>query len=114
MRTGFWVAAELDFEFGQGATRPFLATCQLAHERRCGLPPGAAANNVLEETEFSTRRLSGSAFGWSSFLSFVSRRSLQLRSAPSVNLACAALAGAYPKIAPCSLPRPPAPLRSGD
>src|SRR3984885_951481 len=45
-------------------------------------------------------------FGWSFFLTFVSRRSLALRSAPSVNPACAALRGAYPKIAPCSLPRP--------
>jgi hypothetical protein len=31
-----------------------------------------------------------------------------------VNPACAALRGAYTKIAPCSLPRPQAPLRSGD
>jgi hypothetical protein len=59
-------------------------------------------------------RLSGTAFGWSSFLTFVSRRSLTLRSAPPVNPACAALRGAYTKIAPCSLPRPKAPLRSGD
>jgi len=59
-------------------------------------------------------RFSGTAFGWSSFLTFVSRRSLALRSAPSVNPACAALRGAYPKTAPCSLPRPWAPLRSGD
>jgi hypothetical protein len=58
-------------------------------------------------------RFSGTAFGWSSFLTFVSRRSLQLRSAPTVNPACAALRGAYPKTAPCSLPRPfgSAPLR---
>jgi len=54
------------------------------------------------------------AFGWSSFLTFVSGRSLELRSAPPVNPACAALLGAHPKIAPCSLPRPPAPFRSGD
>jgi hypothetical protein len=56
---------------------------------------------------------SGTAFGWSSFLTFVSRRSLELRSAPPVNPACAALRGAYPKTAPCSLPRPfgSAPLR---
>jgi len=40
---------------------------------------------------------SGTAFGWSSFLTFVSRRSLPLRSAPPVNPACAALRGAYPK-----------------
>ena len=59
-------------------------------------------------------RFSGTAFGWSSFLTFVSRRSLPLRSAPPVNPACAALRGAYPKTAPCSLPRPSAPLRSGD
>jgi hypothetical protein len=59
-------------------------------------------------------RFSGTAFGWSSFLTFVSRRSLELWSAPTVNPACAALRGAYPKIAPCSLPRPQAPLRSGD
>ena len=59
-------------------------------------------------------RFSGAAFGWSSFLTFVSRRSLELRSAPPVNPACAALRGAYPKTAPCSLPRPSAPLRSGD
>jgi hypothetical protein len=51
-------------------------------------------------------RFSGAAFGWSSFLTFVSRRSLALRSAPPVNPACAALLGAYPKTAPCSLPRP--------
>src|SRR5258708_7133923 len=51
-------------------------------------------------------RFSGTAFGWSSFLTFVSRRSFQLRSAPPVNPACAALRGAYPKTAPCSLPRP--------
>ena len=51
-------------------------------------------------------RFSGTAFGWSSFLTFVSRRSLPLRSAPPVNPACAALRGAYPKTAPCSLPRP--------
>ncbi len=51
-------------------------------------------------------RFSGTAFGWSSFLTFVSRRSLELRSAPPVNPACAALRGAYPKTAPCSLPRP--------
>jgi hypothetical protein len=57
---------------------------------------------------------SGAAFGWSSFLTFVSRRSLPLRSAPPVNPACAALRGAYLKTAPCSLPRPSAPLRSGD
>jgi hypothetical protein len=57
---------------------------------------------------------SGAAFGWSSFLTFVSRRSLPLQSAPPVNPACAALRGAYPKTAPCSLPRPSAPLRSGD
>ena len=58
-------------------------------------------------------RFSGTAFGWSSFLTFVSRRSLELRSAPPVNPACAALRGAYTKIASCSLPRPPgsAPLR---
>jgi len=59
-------------------------------------------------------RFSGTAFGWSSFPTFVSRRSLELRSAPTVNPACAALRGAYPKTAPCSLPRPEAPLRSGD
>jgi hypothetical protein len=40
---------------------------------------------------------SGAAFGWSSFLTFVSRRSLPLQSAPPVNPACAALRGAYPK-----------------
>jgi hypothetical protein len=51
-------------------------------------------------------KFSGTAFGWSSFLTFVSRRSLALRSAPSVNPACAALRGAYTKTAPCSLPRP--------
>jgi hypothetical protein len=51
-------------------------------------------------------RFSGTAFGWSSFLTFVSRRSLELRSAPTVNPACAALRGEYPKTAPCSLPRP--------
>jgi len=51
-------------------------------------------------------RFSGTAFGWFSFLTFVSRRSLELRSAPPVNPACAALRGTYTKIAPCSLPRP--------
>src|SRR5580698_160193 len=60
------------------------------------------------------QKFNGTAFGWSSFLTFVSRRSLPLRSAPPVNPACAALRGAYPKTAPCSLPRPSAPLRSGD
>src|ERR1700722_6063214 len=38
-------------------------------------------------------RFSGTAFGWSSFLTFVSRRSLPLRSAPAVNTACAAPRG---------------------
>ena len=55
---------------------------------------------------FLGHRFSGAAFGWSSFFTFVSRRSLELRLAPPVNPACAALRGAYPKTAPCSLPRP--------
>src|SRR5580700_4280301 len=47
------------------------------------------------------------------FLSFVSRRSLALRSAPSVNLACAALRGAYPqnRAVLASAPSGSAPLR---
>ena len=47
-----------------------------------------------EKTKFSDHRFSGSAFGCSSFLTFVSRRSLQLSSAPPVNPACAALRSA--------------------
>src|SRR5260370_1058021 len=56
-------------------------------------------------------RVLGSAFGWSFFTTFVSRRSLELRSAPPVNPVCAALRDGYTKPAPCSLPRPSAPLR---
>jgi hypothetical protein len=56
----------------------------------------------------------GSVSDWSFSATFVSQRSITLRSAPPVNPACAALRGAYPKPAPCSLPRPPAPLRFGE
>src|SRR5215469_10449990 len=51
-------------------------------------------NNIQVKTQFSTCRFSGSAFGLSFSLTFVSGRSLQLRSAPSINPACAALRGA--------------------
>ena len=47
-----------------------------------------------EKTKFPVHSFSGSAFGYSSFRTFVSPRSLQLRSAPPVNPACAALRGA--------------------
>src|SRR5215472_4879145 len=54
---------------------------------------------------------SGSAFGWSSFLTFVSRQVFScgrlLLSIPLVQLRAAH----KPKTAPCSLPRPSAPLR---
>ena len=68
-----------------------------------------------DKTKFWVTSESGTAFGLSSFLTFVSRRSLALRSAPSVNPACAALRGAYPKT-PAVLASAPlrAPLRSGD
>jgi hypothetical protein len=49
-----------------------------------------------------SRRFSGTAFGWSSFLTFASRQSLQLRSAPTVNPACAVLRGAYPPKPRCA------------
>ena len=78
-------------------------------------PPTKHTDELLLLPTFSKRahtkpnslghRFSGTAFGWSSFLTFVSRRSPQLRSAPPVNPARAALLGAYPKTAPRSLPR---------
>src|ERR1700732_340922 len=66
------------------------------------------------KTNFSGSRIQRYSLRLVFLLTFVSRRSLALRSAPPVNPACAALRGAYPKSAPCSLPRPLAPLRSGD
>ena len=85
---------------------PNTLTCSYYFDIPTNMP---RQNQILWVTGFS-----GTAFGWSSFLTSVSRRSLELRSAPSVNPACAALRGAHPKTAPCSLPRPQAPLRSGD
>ena len=113
------------------ASRPKQAidgarTCTLLDPQHCRplpLPPNTLTSSYYFrhsnqhaqiKPDSLGHRFSGTAFGWSSFLTFVSRRSLALRSAPSVNPACAALRGAYPKTAPCSLPRPWAPLRSGD
>ena len=101
-----WVAAWRDFGVGRGA---LVLSSSIAVSDTSGaellLLPGLL-QTMPEKTEFSTSRFSGSAFGWSSFPTFVSRRSLEFRWAPPVNPACAAPRGSLIKSAPCSLPRP--------
>src|SRR5580704_6650756 len=105
------------FPFGKARSIVVTEPIQLRSDftRLLDLPPNILTNsyyfrhyNKHAQTKPNSlgHRFSGTAFGWSSFLTFVSRRSLQLRSAPTVNPACAALRGSYPKNAPCSLPRP--------
>ena len=94
MQTPRWVAAWRDFGVGRGA---LVLSIGIASSDTS--PPSSyyfqgCCKQRPEKTEFSNPRFSGSAFGWSSFLTFVSRRTVPLRSAPPVNPACAALRGA--------------------
>ena len=98
--TRLWIA-EAVLSIGWGALASFHRQGLLTPLPRL---PAKGADQLLllptfqptgpEVTKFSDSRFSGSAFCLSSFLTFVSQRTLQLRSAPPVNPACAALPGA--------------------
>jgi hypothetical protein len=114
MRTRLWVAAWRDFGLGRGAL-VLSIYCRLRHDRlRARTTSGAAADNAQRKLN---SLLPGSAVQPSagrpsshSFHSEVFSSARLLLSIPLVQL-CAAH---KPKTTPCSLPRPPAPLRSGD
>ena len=104
MPTRLWLPVCRGLGFGWAALASFHRQAPLTGFTP---PPSKDADQLLlrpifqqtcpERTKFSGHSFCGSAFGCSSFLTFVSPRSLPLRSAPPVNPACAALRGAYPQ-----------------